>query len=327
MDALDFNFEPNRKDRDSLIKKTNEQEVVGSMFPFSLDAHPNFIMYDESTSIWETKKFFIFTSSKGGSTITQRLLKLLDPKYNTRNKNIEEIFFQVYNGFVNFNKKYDNIDESVKELNLALNGKSKKDIIFVTRNPVAKFFSGVIQDVSTDIPTFLPQFMKLDHNGYDITAHPQNFIENLFSNKVNIDIEHKMDIMGKIVSSFLKGRYQRKGTCVIGHSKSYNELYNKIIDCNPNIDKTKLWFIDIDNPKHDLVKVFQKYYPDIKLNSQVETVWTHRPKWDSVFGELNTYLDNKEHKQILISITKEVLNDYYYYKLLQVKYNKNFNLL
>lgn len=324
---LNYKSDPLRKDRKTIIETTNRQNIIGSMFPFVNEEHPNLIHYNTSTSIWETQKFFIFASSKGGSTITSKLLESLDPTYDTNKKNLENLFFQINEGFVHFNKEYDEIDKSLKELYSALNGKSKKDIIFVTRNPVYKFFSGVIQDVSTDIPTFLPQLMNLDTKGFDIHSDPHSFIDNLFEGRVQMDEEVKTEMMSKIVAAFLKSRYQTRGSCVLGHSKSYNELYNKIIDSSPKIDKTKLWFIDIDNPKHDLVKLFQKYYPEIKLDKDSDRVWTHRPKWDSVFGNLLQYFDNSDYKVILNSIHKEVLNDYYYYKLLQNKYHNNFNLL
>ena len=92
----------------------------------------------------ETEKFGILFFMKGGSSLIMNTFDLLNltTTPSTRNSTWPKLFKSTI--------RIDNKDvesEEYPEFVKILNGKSKKDLIIVTRNPIYKWLSGVYQEM------------------------------------------------------------------------------------------------------------------------------------------------------------------------------------
>lgn len=290
-------FPDNFKD-DSFISKINngDEQYNNNIF--------------RGVDVWETTKFFILITSKGGSTITRKII--LDNNLslpNTDNlKNYKAL--RKYKNFQSIENEYKDteIDIEFIEYFKALKGKSKKDIIIVTRNPIIKWMSGVIQEMEIIIANspIVKNILKINQHEYDS------------------EFEYNLNLLRNLLPSYLDETWERASTFVDGHAFLYNEYFFQLLTINKGINFNKLYIVDIDNPNHNLYDVIKNYYPEIKEIDNTQHFWTHRDKHEYVFNNLEMYLEEKKFSKPLIKLLKkEISYDYKWYKILLKTYENN----
>jgi hypothetical protein len=266
-------------------------------------------VYSNSANIhieyFETEKFFLLCTSKGGSSFINGFLKRnnLEVKHNQELNKI----IRGHNNFFNIKNKYkeEEVDKQIIEYFKLLNGKSKKDLIIVTRNPLVKWMSGVIQDLNSLVDK-APMLMKL-----------------VKYEKSDDKLKNQLNLYRSLLPYFLTERFETEGKIALGHSQLYNEYFFQLLLIHSNIDKNKLHIVDIDNPNHDLSDVIEKYYPYTKEEKNI-SYWTHREKHLHLFKNLNHFLiEQGIEKNVTAAIKNEILNDYKWYILLLETFKDN----
>ena len=253
----------------------------------------------------ETDKFGIFYSLKGGSTLiynalTKNKYSILgeDTHFDYNTKKFNEI-----QSLLSF-KPAEQLNLDVAgELKLMLNGKSKKDLILVIRNPTKKFISGLIMDIIHKIfnSPLKHKFGLIDHGSvYSIP-----------------DIE-----WDSIIENYLLNVIDDYGKIDFNHAKLYNESYIHILT-NYNIDLSKLKIVDLDNPSSDISELLCRYYPELTNNPDLTTFWTQRNFHNKFMNAMYSILSKKNNHFLLERIRKEVYSDYFYYQVIYQKFNKN----
>ena len=294
-------------EREELILNTSPENFKGSKHSFVSYVpkdernYNNMIIF--GPDVWETSKFFIIVTSKGGSTITKSVL--LDN--NLSLKKLDSDLLQSYKYFVNIEKHNEvDIDNEFVEYFKALNGKSKKDIIIVTRNPIIKWMSGVIMDM-------------------ELIIHNNPIIKQFIKVKPTDDKnEYHLNLLRGLLPTYLTELWEKRSSFLDGHSHLYNEHFFQFLTLNKGIDLNKLHIIDIDNPNHDIVDVVRSYYPEIKETESTKHFWTKRDKHEPIFWNLEYYLQqNKLSLPIINRLVNEISNDYKWYKILLKTYENN----
>lgn len=269
--------------------------------------------YNQQFTVLETEKFFIIVTSKGGSSITQNLLETNDLILNDfyDRKSLSHTFYKDYECFINPSTTYPKESpESIKEMVNLIDGKSKKDLILVTRNPIHKWMSGTIQDIQSSIAdsSWVSELFDIPYNSKIKTQEDQ-------------DNENKL--ISKILIYRLKSLFKNKASTLDGHSMLYNEIFYQFLTLNDKIDNSKLKIVDIDNPNHDLVQVISEYFPSIKIDESATSYWTHRMNWNDIYGDLSNTLLKQDDEWLYNLITSEINNDYHYYRLILSKFKNN----
>lgn len=308
---------PSRKNRKSIINNKEIDDVVYSLFPDLKDYN-----YKDYFPLWpleykETEKFSIFVTGKGGSTITNRILsanKLSVIKLEDQDSINENMLY--HNNLMFGLDSSKELHKELHELIKILEGKSTKDLIFVIRNPILKWMSGVSQEIDEELKNSLSAVsflyekygLKLENNLDLFSSYDKNktIIEEVFC-----DLAYKI----------LEGSFGRYGTSQHNHVQLYNEIIYLIMQNNPNMDLSKVYFIDLDSDGGDLVELFKKYYPTIDTRD-VDGFWTQREKYKIIFSRLKNYIMNNNRIMYQV-IQKELQRDLKYYHLLHTKYSKN----
>lgn len=314
---MDENLEEIRKNREDIIKQTMESESVNSLFGDIINGNKKFLS-ENAMEYKETEKFGIIVTGKGGSTIVNHLIRDNNlSSYDTDKQNRVHEFIKENRNFLDttYTEEIKFIPE-LQEFKKIMNGESKKDLIIVTRNPIYKWMSGLIQELTDEMQSSvtLASFISDKYNFLI------DDIGSLFENK-KIKEDLKKQILSDLAFRYLHGSLIKNGTTLINHMYLYNEIYYLFLE-NNKIDLSKLKIVDIDSDKGDLVDIFKMYYPEIPESMNTAGFWTHRYKWDLALSNLQNFLENNDIVASQILKT-EVQRDLYYYNLLLKKYNKN----
>lgn len=300
MNTHDQHTTSNRK---RIVENANKKLKISNNFLQRLKYKP-FSQGGLSFEFFETSKFILLCTQKGGSTFINNILE--ENNLFVHNPNDVRQEFQDNNNFIDlFDKNYKVKTDGVREFIKILSGTSKKDLIIVTRNPIIKWMSGVIQDLD---------FIVLDNLFLKKIVHYK---------KSDNSEEDTLNLQKSIMIDFLLDRLERHGTTAIEHSTLYNELFYQLLIINDNIDLNKLVIVDIDNPDHNLAVILKRYYPEIKESKNFNYFWTHREKHQYIFGDLQEKIEERGLEILLNSITKHITDDYRWYLILLDKYKNN----
>lgn len=304
--------------RKLILTEYDNSQLVNSFFniphnpdEFSLEC--NIPQYNE------TEKFCILFSSKGGSTIINSILT--DNKIGFLDRNNQ--FDSSCKDYFNFTKGNTNrnISTEFDEFIKLVNGKSKKDLIIVTRNPIYKFLSGIFQDISLDLSKSHILYYMMESK-YPIKNTEKIENENKFNHLQDIENLHP-NAIGELSWIHAKNLFYKYQSISRGHSAPYNELFFNFLYLHKSIDKSKIKIVDLDNPEYSIVDVIKKYFPEIKETDRLNNFWSHRSKHELVLKGIETHskieLDGETIRKWLI---KEVQRDYNYYKLLKESYTE-----
>lgn len=257
----------------------------------------------------ETEKFGILFHMKGGSSLIMSILEKLElvTTPSTRDTTWPKLFKSLL--------QIDNKDiqsEDYPELIKILNGKSKKDLIIVTRNPIYKWLSGVYQEMEGEFAASrtLKYYIKQKNSNED-------------TSEISID-KLSDEAFEEVCYTLLKSVFESGEGIFWAHALLYNEAYYNFLELNPNIDKTKLKIIDIDSPNGDLITLLSSYYPEILSLDKSSRFTSHRLQHQRILNVLNKRIFKSNEKALHKDIIKEIQNQYYYYLLLQHKYGKYF---
>lgn len=246
---------------------------------------------DQTPFCVETEKYFIFFTPKGGGSFINKFHDAHNLKINIDKEN--DYLNSIKSAFYPFNNINSNIQEN--ELDLLLNGKSKKDLIIVTRNPIYKFLSGIYQDLIKDRAT---------ETNSDITQEIS-------------DTE-----LQELVYNELNNRFLERGDICTGHSMLFNKWFYLLLTLN-KIDTSKLFIVDIDNSKSSLSELFLNYYPELEKSNSLKTFWTHRNKHKSVIESLMSGISKNNNNGLMVFMRNEISLDFYFYNLIQEVYKNN----
>lgn len=310
-----------RKNRINIINSKSINDSITNLFPDLVDSDSNGYLSTYPIEYKETEKFVIFVTGKGGSTITNRILEENDLSLHHlgaggRRDDINNCFSNHGNFMMGYDDSIPLIKE-LSELKNILSGTSKKDLIIVTRNPIKKWISGLVQELSKEVESSMVASSFLSETHGIVVNTLWDIIEN---DELSEDL--KSEILCDLSYKFLKMAIFRHGTTEIDHMQLYNEIFYLFLENNPNIDLSKVRIIDIDSDNGDLVELFKKYYPDIKLNDATEGFWSQRYVWGLITKNLKTYM-LKQNKGIYEVIKREILRDLNYYNLIYKNYKKN----
>jgi len=295
------------KTRETLIKEASDLFNIRNNFFKRITENP-FSSGGVSVEFFETSKFILLCTQKGGSSYINNTLT--ENNLFVHNPHETKPIFDKFNNFIDsLHVDYANMDipEVALEYSKILQGKSKKDLIIVTRNPILKWMSGVVQDL-------------------DILLHDAPVLRKLINYEVDyIDYEQStLNLQKELLIDFLIERFESKGTTACNHSKLYNVLFYQLLSVNSNIDKNKLYLVDIDNPNHNLADVLKRYHPEIQETEKHKLYWTHRHKHDYLFSDFKDRIDERQLKIPLIeSIIKDITYDYQWYLILLANYKDN----
>lgn len=256
----------------------------------------------------ETEKFGILFFMKGGSSLIMHTLDLL--KLTTTLSTRHSTWNKVFKSVMRIDNK-DMESEEYPEFIKILNGKSKKDLIMVTRNPIYKWLSGVYQELEGEFERSqtLKYFLKQKYKG-------ENIIE-VLDDLTDDEFEEFCYVLLKTV--FEDGH----GTSW-AHATLYNDVYYNFLELNPNIDKSKLKIIDIDSPNGDLLKLLSSYYPEVLSVPHSSAFKSHRLQHERILNSIEKRIIKGNEFALFNNIIKEIHNQHYYYLMLEHKYGKYF---
>lgn len=315
MEKDDSFLHANYNDRTSVLEKTKNVSLIRRFFKGSIefDYENNFFNSRRELKPPQfelTNKYGIFFSIKGGSSAITTIFK----EYGLSDLNIttNKIYGRYISSKIGF-KQDILIDELVKPIEEILNGKSKKDLIIVIRNPVYKFLSGLYQDVSFELQS-------------------SDVLLGIVSNKYDVKYNHK-DNDDKIKSlndsaicflayNLLKYRLSSGQDVASSHSDLYNEFYYSLLT-NNNIDSSKLKIVDIDDPNSDLIKCLGEYNPEIIDSSNNRGYWTHRGHHEMLLNGIEKLCLEDNNFELLKAVKSEINNDFHYYTLIRQNYKDN----
>jgi predicted nucleotidyltransferase len=296
--------------RDDIFKTFDIKKEISSFFNISIDSdepQTHHINLTHSIQYNETDKFGILFSSKAGSTaignvLTENKLNLFD--FYDGNDLVSE--FKEYIKFGNGYKDKWEFDEFFK----ILNGKSKKDLIVVIRNPIYKFLSGIYQDISLEI--------KHSQLLFNIIKEKYK-LDNIYQNRIDFLSD---EAIGELSFMYINNLFETIGTIRYGHVNPINETFFNVLYISKNINKSKIKIIDIDNPNYVLFDVLKQYYPDIKETVRIKNFWTHRSKHKIILDGIDKHIDIQNKQHLKQWIRQQVSQDYHYYKILKQDYTE-----
>ena len=296
-----------RKTRETLMKEASDIFNVNGTFLSSIVENP-FATGGVSVEFFETSKFILLCTQKGGSSYINNALAEND--LFVHNPNEARPIFDKFNNFIDsLHLDYENMDipEVALEYSKILQGKSKKDLIIVTRNPILKWMSGVIQDLDI-LLLDAPVLRKVINYELDYIDYEQS----------------TLNLQKELLIDFLIERFESEGTTACAHSQLYNDMFYQLLSVNSTIDKNKLYLVDIDNPNHNLADVLKRYHPEIQETENHKFYWTHRHKHDYLFSDFKDRI-NERHLEIPLieSIIKDITYDYQWYLILLANYKDN----
>jgi hypothetical protein len=283
--------------------------LLGSEIPIGLGDSPEYYtsQYISIPQYDETDRFGILYTSKGGSSIIRGLLE----KYNLCGLNkfgTEDLIF-LFRTLLSPKRDEKLIKESNTTLAEMLSGKSKKDLIVVTRNPLYKWLSGLFMDINGEVHrskllyTFIKEKHNLNNNEDPLYLSPE--------------------ALGDITYMYLKTAQERGDKIGDGHAALYNETYYNLLINNTRTDLTKLKIIDIDDIDSDIFTLIKKYYPEIEHDNSTKSFWTMRGQHEAMLKGLMKNISENNDESLKSLIKQEILRDFYYYNLLKERFKKS----
>ena len=296
------------EDRNHILSNMTNTQMITQLFGFDINdsVMGNDLMFP-IPEYMETEKYGILFTSKGGSSYIMRTLKEYNLSEHVDENEFANGFGPVFLSTLHPSSTGKGTPKKFAEFFSILNGKSKKDLIIVTRNPVYKWISGVYQEISMDYSKSNILYGMLQ-NDYKLNECETNI------NKLTDDI------LEKLVYRYLVGSLYRNGTVATDHAALYNQSFFLFI-LNNKIDMNKLKIVDIDDPNCNINKLLKSYNSEVIVN-KTDGLWTHRPKHEHVLkGVIDNLGSSINIKDIL---KREVGTDFYYYSLLKTQFDKNF---
>lgn len=256
----------------------------------------------------ETEKFGIIFTMKGGSSFIMNTLD--SANLTVTPSTLSNDWHKVYHSVMRIEGEPVEV-KGFEEFVKIVNGKSKKDLIIVTRNPVYKWFSGVYQEMEGEF-----------HKSYAIRhLLKQKYKEETISEFLDDLSDPAFE---EVSYAILKGAFESGRTVKWAHAKLYNEAYYNFLELNPKIDKSKLKIIDIDQPKGDLASLLGAYHPEILELRHTKSFATHRLTHERIFSSIVNNIINSKEPALHTEITNSLSHQYFYYLMLQKKYEKYF---
>lgn len=251
----------------------------------------------------ETEKFGILFNQKGGSSWITRKIRDNNLKVEENNGKFEKAWGDAVNPH-----PVKNPTEYGGWVDI-MNGKSEKDFILVTRNPMYKWLSGMWEEVNS----------SYTHNM--ITRGDLILKEVNFRHQKNL-LQLDETIVKDLVHKWLIGTWDRWGTLSSAHAKLYNEAYYNLLTSN-NINKKKLKIVNIDSIDGDLVNVFTEYFPNLeeKFSDRGEFS-SHRPKHKTLLEIIWEICRKDVRMQEHISNT--IIRDLYYFNKILNDFGEQF---
>ena len=302
--------ETNQKNRAKLQNLLSHIDFSKSGGPTNVYQNP----YLNTPMCVETDKFFMLFSSKNASSIIQKVF--CETEYNVFDEDISFGDGRIYSEFGNmlmFNDKKVKYD-ILSELKLILDGKSKKDLIIMTRNPMYKFLSGLVMELTTE-------FQNSDILSYKVFGHSKQNIHNGFgfNDKIkNIEVS----ILAELLDDYFSNRFMNRTMPPQNHFTLYNETYSHILS-NYNVDTSKVKIFDIDNPESNMGSLFGSYYPELANHEKLNNFWTQRELHSVLLDALSEMRDSPTGSMAWERIQSDIYSDYFYYQLLYQKFPKN----
>lgn len=185
-----------------------------------------------------------------------------------------------------------------EEINLALNGKTKKDIIFLYRNPVDRWISGTLQEFYSLIES--PQLSYLwckqfkDDSLYNWLNNRLDNFSNPSDDVSNLQIpENIYNDMKVLVKDYFDSLAQT-GYCQ-GHSTNFLHLYTLLLAIG-KYDKNKMKLLDIG--KNDVLPILQKYvteqtYQIQEASSRSKESYSNKDFKKLFYNTFESYEDRK----------------------------------
>lgn len=292
---------PTVKDRDYILKNITNINDIQRLFGFN----PENIEFNNSLSFsppqyMETEKYGIIFTSKGGSSYITKTLT----DYALFTDDSSE-FNNIFNSTLYPSNSKQSTSKKYNEFFSIINGTSKKDLIIVTRNPLYKWLSGVYQEI------------EMEYSNSNILY---GMTQDEYKPNNNNSDKLTKDLLEKLVYKYLIGTLYREGNITIGHMALYNQVFFLFL-LNNNIDTNKLKIIDIDDYESSINKLFNLYNPEILIDD-TQGLWTHRTKHEHILRGLDLSVNNSINIKEMVK--REVGIDFYYYSLLNKKFDKNF---
>ena len=308
-----------RKYRNFILKNFSDNDFLGRIFPFYHQFYHNGTLeyYDNKEfDILETDKFFVLVTSKGGSSIMQNIINLLNGKSRDDNSFFKlSEFFRDNQNFLTVGSTELVTQNGNEEFIKLLNGKSNKDLIIITRNPLFKWLSGIIQDVEgelRDSESELYKWVDDTFKGFDIS--------NINKSPDSRDYDLNQPIISKIIYKYLMLMYlDNNNSCTKNHASLYNELFYLFLENNKNINFSKVRLVDIDSENGDIVEFIKNYYPSLD-DSNFSEFYTRRNTWQFYFETITD--EFKDDISVIESISNDIRRDLYFYLLLKNKFEK-----
>ena len=300
-----------KEERENVLSETKNirliKNILGHDFPIAND-DDLLVFYNKNfklPSYVETEKFGIIFTMKGGSSYITNILD--DLKLSVVPSTLNSAWNHVFKSVMRI-KNADIETTQYKEFLNIVNGKSKKDLILVTRNPIYKWVSGVYQEMEVEYKN--SKTLRYFINSSGSKEIPSNEMDDLEDSEFS-----------EFVFNVIKAAFDIGETSTWAHAGLYNEMFYNFLELNPNIDKSKLKIIDIDSQDGDLTDILSMYYPEIKMNSKSHRFSTHRNLHKRVLSGVQNKISH-DSSALENDIKYRLSQDYYYYILLKHKYQK-----
>lgn len=264
--------------------------------------HENYFKYrrdDRQLMILDTPKALFLYTFKGGSTFIENSI-IKPSRENEVNLKIKgpingkNLKFKLHTMTIDDNVRLDNDGDCVlQELIKSSKGKSKKDLIIVTRNPIIKWISGILMEIQINVKKDLNEhrdFTKIDDG-----------------------------VLSNYIIKFLKKNYELSYSYSPGHCVLFNKFFYLLLTSN-NIDKSKIKIVDLDNKETNFSSILMRYYPEIEPHLQ-KNYWTQSNNYDKLF--IPFIRMKKERTNIENLVRNEIYEDMMFYNLINEIYKDN----
>jgi hypothetical protein len=268
---------------------------------------------DNEFRIYSNDKLVIITTKKVASRFIEKSLKLKITYFeNTIIINDDLKIEPFKNSIVN--------SEIRNDINLINSKKSKKDLLFLYRNPYNKLISGIAQDfniIFTDRNFLLDVLLDYYYNEHTINdiskeelkIYAREYVNG--ENKIKNEKYYKYfkSIYEFLIHKFIKYSYSSENDNTI-HTHNYLYILYTFLN-NNNIDLNKVKIIDIDSDEN-LLQNFLNLY-------EIETSSIDKESNNSTKEIIESLLHKIPNKNLVDNKLKQ---EYFFYKLLK---NSNLN--
>jgi hypothetical protein len=194
--------------------------------------------------LYQSNDITVITKAKVASRYMSELFMSSENPYIYIDSNI--------NNYENGNQKY------FQKLNLLLKDKSNNDVYFLYRNPLKRFYSGLIEDTLRiyDYNTIFENY----HLNYLIDRYSINLYElqlNLGKGDYNFFIENQnyINFTKDIIKNWIEWHLKIK-PIYTDHTEPYMDI---IYSFSNKLKNSNIFFINIDDNRNNLENIFKKY--------------------------------------------------------------------